>query len=805
MLVKFFAGGTGKGKSPVEYLVREKDAKGVIRDPLPEVIKGNPNQTIKLIDSLDFKYKFHSGVISFAPEDVPTEEQQGAIIDSFEATAFPGLDQNQYDILWVKHNHTTEGGRVELHFVTPRVELTTGKSLSIAPPGWQEYFCHWRDSWNLRHDWADPSDPARERTYQPGYQALRDAQDKRLELSGLPAKSQKEDYRKVITNYLTQQIELGNIKSREDIISNLQNVDIEITRQGKEYITVTSEEIGQRIRLKGGIYSESWRPEQEITTTTERGQRAKTRDTDKRIKEAKAKLEERISKRIELFSARYPSNPAAESQIDKAMQYLARDSAPELLRHFLDRKLGNDAISCQTSSGDRFKQANIEGADQRNMGRGASSDREREIYYSSTKQPGTNRMALSGQTLYKDLSEKDDQSRETAITDFQELQSAIRAGQEAAIRNNRELVRAGERLEQNNKRLKQRGREIKQSLWRHPENLRKIELNRNEELERFKSEINLADYALNKGYELDKKKSSINCMVLKDSQGDKMLVGLDKSDNHYFYSSLTNPSDKGSIIDFVQNRQNLNLGEVRKELRPWVQTSHKTNSKTINKSETKLKPIDKNRQQILIALEEVKTVSNYSYLNNRGIRKTTVNNPRFKDTIYQDKRNNLVFPHKDQEGACGYELRNRDFQGFSSGGVRGLWASRGKSSDSKLVICESPIDCLSYHELFPDDQTSYVSTSGSLSESQKKLLQSAFEKIIQKGGEIIIATDNDEAGSKIARQLIEIAPKKAEVFTHIPKQEKDWNNALQVEIQQEKILQQQKTDREKKVDRGISR
>ena len=91
MLVKFFKGGTGLGKTPVEYLTRETDSRGVRREPLPEVIKGNPNQTIQLIDSVDFKYKFHSGVISFAPEDAPTEEQQKAIISSFEKTAFAGL------------------------------------------------------------------------------------------------------------------------------------------------------------------------------------------------------------------------------------------------------------------------------------------------------------------------------------------------------------------------------------------------------------------------------------------------------------------------------------------------------------------------------------------------------------------------------------------------------------------------------------------------------------------------------------------------------------------------------------------
>ena len=53
-----------------------------------------------------------------------------------------------------------------------------------------------------------------------------------------------------------------------------------------------------------------------------------------------------------------------------------------------------------------------------------------------------------------------------------------------------------------------------------------------EELEQFKTKINFVEYAKNNGYQLDQKKSSTNCILLKDNQGDKILVGLDKTDNH---------------------------------------------------------------------------------------------------------------------------------------------------------------------------------------------------------------------------------------------------------------------------------
>jgi hypothetical protein len=85
MLVKFFPRGVGKGRGPVEYITRKDDPNTkTLRNPAPEVIRGNPEITKQLIDGLDFKYKYNSGVLNFAIEDAPTEEKQQALIDSFE-------------------------------------------------------------------------------------------------------------------------------------------------------------------------------------------------------------------------------------------------------------------------------------------------------------------------------------------------------------------------------------------------------------------------------------------------------------------------------------------------------------------------------------------------------------------------------------------------------------------------------------------------------------------------------------------------------------------------------------------------
>ena len=49
MLVKFFARGVGKGSGPVEYITRlDNPNTGTLREPAPEVIRGNPEITKQL-------------------------------------------------------------------------------------------------------------------------------------------------------------------------------------------------------------------------------------------------------------------------------------------------------------------------------------------------------------------------------------------------------------------------------------------------------------------------------------------------------------------------------------------------------------------------------------------------------------------------------------------------------------------------------------------------------------------------------------------------------------------------------------
>jgi hypothetical protein len=83
-------------------------------------------------------------------------------------------------------------------------------------------------------------------------------------------------------------------------------------------------------------------------------------------------------------------------------------------------------------------------------------------------------------------------------------------------------------------------------------------------------------------------------------------------------------------------------------------------------------------------------------------------------TVAIDNRGNDIFPHYDGDGLTGFTIKNDNYQGFSKGGTKALWSSKPSESDLRLVITESAIDAMSYHQLFADKNphTRYISTGG---------------------------------------------------------------------------------------------
>lgn len=326
MLIKFFPNGKGGGAGPVDYLTNRtvlaydenrdliRDESGqplhVTRDPLPEVLRGDPQIMTDLIDACPHKWSYRAGVISFAVGDAPSEDEQRDVMDRFEELAFAGLDGDQFSCLWVRHTHED---RVELHFCTPRMELHSGRSLNIAPPGYERAFDSLRDLVNKDHDWADPMD------------VRRAAETKKV--AEAPERAVGRD---ALHGWISDQIFEGLITDRAEMTAALTDAGFEVPRAGKNYITVKDPDTNERWRLKGEFFNEDWTAEATAEREVERGPGAdaqRERRLDARsVAELQGRFEDQCRKRAGYNQDRYGNVSAdreetpndSEQQIDTA-------------------------------------------------------------------------------------------------------------------------------------------------------------------------------------------------------------------------------------------------------------------------------------------------------------------------------------------------------------------------------------------------------------------------------------------------------------------------------------------------------
>lgn len=297
MLMQVFKRGEGCGSGPIDYITDDnglyfddngkiiKDEFGVSltyeREPRPVVLSGDIKQAKEIIDSLDFKYKYTSGVLSWSPDEVVTPEVEQAVMADFERLAFAGLDQDRYSIVWVRHSHA---GHHELHFVVPRVELSTGKSLNIAPPGYKDTFDPWRTMWNIQQDWSDPTDPMRARDLgKPNF----DSPDR---------KALRED----VHAYVSTLVMAGDIVDRDTLMSHLQDAGLKISRAGDSYISIyhpSNPEL--KAKLKGAFYDKDFSRDTYFELEAKSGT-----DAGSSKREATTRLAELESELVRIFEAR---------------------------------------------------------------------------------------------------------------------------------------------------------------------------------------------------------------------------------------------------------------------------------------------------------------------------------------------------------------------------------------------------------------------------------------------------------------------------------------------------------------------
>lgn len=279
--------------------------------------------------------------------------------------------------------------------------------------------------------------------------------------------------------------------------------------------------------------------------------------------------------------------------------------------------------------------------------------------------------------------------------------------------------------------------------------------NDSDELVQLRAGVDCSTVLERAGFLLDKRESTRNCPKYRNDDGRVVIVnhgGRGWWDPHDIVA-------KGDVFTLVQYlNPGMTLGHVRRMLRPIVGISPTAATMPARQRAPAVPCTVRWRGR-----PKVRPGSRvWSYLTEaRALPAGVVMEAGRQDVLREGPHGTAWFAHRDHaDRLTGIEMRGPDYQGFSSGGDKALFRFRagGAGTTQRLVVCEAPIDALSFAAVDPfATRTLYVATAGGMGPWTIEDLQALFADLAASGGRLLIATDNDKQGDRYAEVLEEMA------------------------------------------------
>lgn len=295
------------------------------------------------------------------------------------------------------------------------------------------------------------------------------------------------------------------------------------------------------------------------------------------------------------------------------------------------------------------------------------------------------------------------------------------------------------------------------------------------EIDLFKEDISLVDFIEYFGGVINRDKSTKNSFLM-DFHDTKLVVK--RNDNgHYIYFDLMNTANNGTIIDFYQKvvKKDADFKSTIIAIRKYFKNGYILNEKL---------EISSGVDEAFEYTRITKKLDNLDFQKIESIRKISLATLKeFEDVILKDAKENFCFPHKeyyfDENGKfkfnlSGFEIKNLKTNFKGQQGKKGLWGQKiGNSQD--IYIFESAFDTMAFRELHQKDGF-YISLGGSVAPKQVEYLKAVI--ISAKSQNINFCLDHDEAGNKMAEDIINSLQSLNKNIQRVLSKTKDFNQDL---------------------------
>lgn len=274
-----------------------------------------------------------------------------------------------------------------------------------------------------------------------------------------------------------------------------------------------------------------------------------------------------------------------------------------------------------------------------------------------------------------------------------------------------------------------------------------------------------------------------------DATGDKIAILNPSNPAQQGFFTIGDDSNKGTLYNFIASRVSMGIIPNPLSAPESENVNFVVNKVAHDYLNIPIETRKKNQefqQKVRNKMLSTAAPTNYEkycepltdteFLKRRGLDDKTIGSDLFKERIFTLNQEELVkdglqhtaygnnavaFPLWNADGDCiGLEQRSDKIKLFVTGSrkAEGVWHSNIPEEITDVVICETPLDAIAYHQLKGNETTLYVATGGNVCTEQinqvNEILRKNKDKIDTQEFTFHLANDNDKAGANFNLQYV---------------------------------------------------